>query len=377
VWASANFRALTARNALRRGLGVETHICGSPHLLARHAAHRLWPTTGKKNMKNYFHALMAAAVLLGTTAVGAQTTIVIQLSHVVSADTPKGKAALKFKALAEARTNGKVRIEVYPNSELYKDREELEALKLGAVQMLVPSLSKLGGDFEVFDLPFLFKDHAAYRSVVDGAIGAKLLSSLEPRGIKGLAFWDNGFKVFTANRPLQSVQNFKGLKIRVQASRTLVRQMTQLGSESSISPLINVFEALRNGRLDGEENTPVNIYSQHLYEVQSHLTVSNHGYLAYAVIVNKPFWDKLPPDIRSILEGALLDATAYENSIAEAENTKALERIAASGKLNVYSLTAQDLAQWRSALDPFLLAAESGISAELVGAIKTLTVPPH
>jgi C4-dicarboxylate-binding protein DctP len=310
----------------------------------------------------------------------ASSPIVIQFSHVVTADTAKGRAALKFKELAEQRSNGRVRIEVYPNSQLYKDREEMEALRLGAVQMLAPSLSKLAGvggtDFEVFDLPFLFPDHAAYRRVVEGPIGAEMLHRLEARGIHGLAYWDNGFKVFTANRPLQTVQDFKGLRIRVQASRTLVKQMQQLGAEPSISPLINVFEALRTGKLDGQENTPVNVVSQRLHEVQSHLTVSNHGYLAYAVIVNKAFWDKLPTDIRSTLEAALRDATAFENSMAEVDNAKALERIQASGKLSIHKPSTQELNQWHTLLDPVSLAAQSGIAPELVKAIQLATRAP-
>jgi C4-dicarboxylate-binding protein DctP len=321
-----------------------------------------------------------ATLCMSASQARAQTPIVIQFSHVVTADTAKGLAALKFKELAEQRTSGRVRIEVYPNSQLYKDREELDALRLGAVQMLAPALSKLAGvggtDFEAFDLPFLFADHASYRRVVDGAIGAELLQRLELKGIKGLAYWDNGFKVFTANRPLQTVQDFRGLKIRVQASRTLLKQMQQLGAEPSISPLINVFEALRTGKLDGEENTPINVVSQRLHEVQSHLTVSNHGYLAYAVIVNKAFWDKLPADIRSTLEASLRDATAFENSIAEQENTKALERIKASGKLSVFSPNAQEIALWRTVLDPVALAAQTSIRPELVKAIQIATRAP-
>jgi C4-dicarboxylate-binding protein DctP len=306
--------------------------------------------------------------------------IVIQFSHVVAPDTAKGKAALRFKELAEARTGGKVRVEVYPNSDLYKDREELDALRLGAVQMLAPSLSKLaglgGGDFEVFDLPFLFKDHASFRKVVDASIGANLLHRLESSGIKGLAFWDNGFKVFAANRPLQDPSDFTGLKMRVQASRVLVKQMQTLGSDPSVSPLINVHEALRSGALDGEENTPSNIYTQHNQALETYLTVSNHGYMAYAVIVNKQFWDRLPSTIRSALEGAMRDATLYENSIAEAENARALERIKTEGKLHVYTPTAQELLLWRSALEPLYLASRAWINPSLVGAIKALNDTP-
>ena len=326
-------------------------------------------------------ASQAAATLpVAAAQAPAQVPIVIQFSHVVTADTPKGRAALKFKELAEARTAGRVRVEVYPNSQLYKDREEMDALKLGAAQMRAPSLSKLagfgGGDFEVFDLPFLFKDHAAYHKVVDGSIGAQLLRKLEARGIKGLAYWDNGFKVFTANRPLESVHDFQGLKIRVQASRTLVQQMRQLGSEPSISPLINVYEALRKGDLDGEENTPVNIYSQRLHEVQSSLTLSRHGYLAYAVIVNKAFWDRLPTDIRSTLEGAMRDATAYQNGLAETANTRALEQLKASAKLTIHIPDAEQLVQWREALEPVYLASQAWITPGLIAAIKLATGAP-
>jgi C4-dicarboxylate-binding protein DctP len=252
----------------------------------------------------------------------------------------------------------------------------MNALKIGAVQMLAPSLSKLGGDFEAFDLPFLFKDHAAYRRVVDSPIGAELLAKLNERGFKGLAYWDNGFKVFTANRSLESVKDFKGLKIRVQASRALVNQMEVLGSEASISPLINVYEALRSGKLDGQENTPINITSQRINEVQSHLTVSNHGYLAYAVIVNKVFWEKLPADIRQILEEAMREATRFANSIAEQENNKATERMAANPRLHIYRLSPQEAETWRKAMDPVYVKTQAWISPDLLRSIRQVSGAP-
>jgi len=310
----------------------------------------------------------------------AQSPIIIQFSHVVKPETAKGKAALRFKQLAESRSGGKVRVEVYPDSQLYKDREELDALRLGAVQMLATSLSKLAGlggdDFLAFDLPFLFADRAAYRAAVDGPLGASLLKKLEPSGIKGLAFWDNGFKVFTANRPLQGVVDFKGLTIRVQASKVLVAQMRALGSQDSVSPLIDVRAALTSGKLDGQENTPTNIYTQGLHDVQSHLTVSNHGYLAYAVIVNKAFWEKLPAELRAILEGALRDATTFENSIAEADHHKALDRLKASRKLTVHTLTPHEAAQWRTAMAPVYQEARNWISAETLSALPVLPGAP-
>jgi C4-dicarboxylate-binding protein DctP len=339
------------------------------------------PDPRRRGMTSLLAAAPLALALSGMGAAQAQRPIVIQFSHVVTADTAKGQAALRFKELAESRTAGKVRVEVYPNSTLYKDREELDALRLGAVQMLAPSLSKLakagGGDFETFDLPFLFRDRAAFRAVVDSPLGTELLRKLEPSGIKGLAYWDNGFKVFTANRPLQVVGDFKGLKIRVQASRVLVRQMQELGADASVSPLIDVSGALKDARLDGQENTPTNIYTQRLHEVQTHLTVSNHGYLAYAVIVNKVFWEKLPAGVRTVLEGAMRDATTFANSIAAAENAKALERIRASGKLTVYTPSDAELAPWRAALMPVYQASSSWINPATLYAMRMATgVPP-
>ncbi len=321
----------------------------------------------------------AAAAVVGAwvgASQGATRTrpIVIQFSHVVSAETAKGRAALHFKALAEERTGGRVRVEVYPDSTLYKDREELEALQMGAVQMLAPSLSKLSalgiGDFEVFDLPFLFRDQAAFRAVVDGELGTRMLQRLAPLGLQGLAYWDNGFKVFTANRPIQGPADVRGLRVRVQASRTLVEQMRILGAQVSVSPLANVYESLRTGQLDGQENVPSNIHSQRLHEAQSHLCVTRHGYLAYAVLTHRRFWERLPDDIRAHLQSALRDATRFANQIAEAENHQALARIVASGRVTVFTPPPQQLRRWREALAPVDAATRAWIDPQLAAAFR-------
>ena len=307
------------------------------------------------------------------------TPIVIQFSHVVTPETAKGQAALRFKALAEARTQERVRVEVYPNSQLYKDREELDALKLGAVQMIAPSLSKLatlgGGDFEVFDLPFLFKDRTEFRAAVASPLGASLFLKLEGSGVKGLAYWDSGFKVFTANRALRATTDFQGQRFRVQASKVLVTQMKTLGATASVSPLTSVYDSLKRGQLDGQENTPINIYTQRLHEVQGHLTISNHGYLAYAVLVNKAFWDKLPTEVRHALEAALQEATTFEYGLAQAENEKALERISAHPGLKVHTLSPTEIQQWRMAVAPVYRAARSTISPETLAALKAVDAP--
>src|SRR6059058_3450708 len=269
-------------------------------------------------------AALAAGVLLAAAPVEAQQAIVIKFSHVVTPDTPKGKGAEKFKELAEKYTNGRVKVEIYPNSQLYKDKEEVEALQLGAVQMLAPSLAKFGPlgakEFEVFDIPYILPDKAALRRVTDGALGKKLFTKLEPKGIKGLAYWDNGFKVMSANKPLRMPEDFRGLKMRIQSSKVLEAQMRALGAIPQVMAFSEVYQALQTGVVDGTENPPSNLYTQKMHEVQKHVTVSDHGYLGYAVIVNKKFCDGLPADVRTALEGAMKEATKHANTIAQQDN---------------------------------------------------------
>ncbi|MDR3482645.1 MAG: TRAP transporter substrate-binding protein [Burkholderiaceae bacterium] len=306
----------------------------------------------------------------------AQTPIVIKFSHVVAADTPKGKAALRFKELAEKATNGRVRIDVYPDSQLYKDKEELEALQLGAVQMLAPSVAKFGTfgvrEFDVFALPYIFPSRDVLNQVTQGPIGRDLLKKLEPKGITGLAFWDNGFKVMSANKPLHRPADFKGLKMRIQASRVLDAQMRALGAIPQAMPFSEVYQALKTGFVDGTENPPSNFKTQLMDDVQNNLTVSNHGYLGYAVIVNKKFWDGLPDDIRTALEGAMQQATLYANEIAQRDNERDLADIQKRGKTKVYQLSAREQLEWRQAMLPVQQQMANSIGPDLIAAINKL-----
>ncbi len=316
--------------------------------------------------------LTAAALLLAATA-WAQAPIVIKFSHVVAPDTPKGMAANRFKQLAEERTGGRVRVDVYPNSQLYKDGEEIDALQLGAVQMLAPSMSKFGPlglpEFELFDLPYIFPDRAVLRRVLDGDIGRGLLKRLDSKGIIGLAFWDNGFKVMSANRPLHAVADFRGLKMRIKSSKVLEAQMRALGALPQVMAFSEVYQALLTGVVDGTENTPPNLYTQKMYEVQKYVALSNHGYDGYAVIVNKAFWESLPADIRSTLEGAMRDATELENQLSLKENEESIAKVKASGLCKVYELTPEEQAAWRRALLPVHREMEARIGKPLIEAV--------
>ncbi|MGK5066838.1 TRAP transporter substrate-binding protein [Janthinobacterium sp. AD80] len=325
-------------------------------------------------MKTLFVALCAAIGATAGVHAYAQAPIVIKFSHVVATDTPKGQAAERFKQLAEKATNGKVKVELYPNSQLYKDKEELEALQLGAVQMLAPSLAKFGPlgvkEFEAFDLPYIFPTKTALYNVTEGEIGKSLLKKLEPKGITGLAYWDNGFKVMSANKPLHNPADFKGLKMRIQSSKVLDAQMRALGANPQVLAFSEVYQALQTGVVDGTENPPSNMYTQKMHEVQKHVTVSNHGYLGYAVIVNKKFWDGLPPDIRGQLEKAMREATTFEKAIAQRDNDQALDAIKKAGKTQIYTLTVQEQAEWRKALAPVQKAMEARIGKDLISAIN-------
>jgi C4-dicarboxylate-binding protein DctP len=299
-------------------------------------------------------AAAALAAAFGPTTVWAQEPIVIKFSHVVAIDTPKGKGAEFFKKRAEELTAGKVKVDVYPNSSLYKDKEEMESLQLGAVQMLAPSLAKFGPlgvrEFEVFDLPYLFDNYGELHKVTQGPIGKQLLDKLDAKGIKGLAYWDNGFKVMSSNKPIRTAADYKGQKMRIQSSKVLEAQMRSLGVLPQVMAFSEVYQALQTGVVDGTENPPSNLYTQKMHEVQKYVSVSDHGYLGYAVITNKKFWDGLPADIRSKLEQAMKEATAYANKIAKEENDQALEAVKKSGKSQVVVPTAQEKAALKKAL---------------------------
>ena len=324
-------------------------------------------------MKLKLAALTVALGLGLSQAAVAAGEIVIKFSHVVAVNTPKGKAAEYFKKLAEERTKGKVKVQVYPNSQLYKDKEELEALQLGAVQMLAPSLAKFGPlgakEFEVFDLPYIFDDYNDLHKVTQGPIGKQLLAKLEPKGIKGLAFWDNGFKSFSSNRPMKPPADMKGLKLRIQSSKVLEEEVRALGAMPQVMAFSEVYQALQTGVVDGTENPISNFYTQKMHEVQKNLTLTNHGYLGYAVIVNKKFWDGLPGDVRTTLEGAMRDATTYANQIAEKENNDDLARVKASGKTQVYTPTPAERAAFKKALVPVHQKMSDRIGPDLIKAI--------
>ncbi|HUX90463.1 MAG TPA: TRAP transporter substrate-binding protein [Gallionellaceae bacterium] len=300
--------------------------------------------------------VLLGILLLSISAMSLAEPVVIKFSHVVAPDTPKGKAAEKFKQLVEERSKGAMKVEIYPNSQLYKDREELEALQLGAVQMLAPSMAKFGPlgarEFELFDLPFMFPNKETLYRTMDGVVGKRLFNKLETKGIVGLAYWDNGFKQMSANKPMHRVADFNGLKMRIQSSKVLDAQMKALGAMPQVMAFSEVYTALQQGVVDGTENPLSNVYTQKMHEVQKHMTMSDHGYLGYAVITNKKFWDGLTADQRNLIAQAMKEATVYERSIAQQENDESLAKIRAAKTTEIYTLTDAERAEWMKALLP-------------------------
>lgn len=301
--------------------------------------------------------LLLSWLFSGALSVSAQADpVTIKISLISYSKSPKGQACLKFKELAEKYSNQEIKVEVYTNSELFKDREEVEAVQHNAIQMIVPAISKFATlgvpEFDVFDIPYLFDSLPKAHAILDGPLGQRLFTRLEPKGLKGLAFWDLGFKQFHATRPLQKLADFKGLKIRVQKSTMIEAQMRALGAEPLIMNVTKYIEAFRANRIEASESPIVNYAIADLPQYQKYLTLSNHGYHGYGVVMNLKFWEELSASHKSIVERALKEATAFERQQAVKETEESFARLKAEGKATIYQFTEKDLAEVKAALAP-------------------------
>ncbi|HSB21477.1 MAG TPA: TRAP transporter substrate-binding protein [Burkholderiaceae bacterium] len=317
-------------------------------------------------------AAVAAAALAAPAWVAAQTPIVVKFSHVVADKTPKGMAALKFKELAEQKLPGKVQVQVFPSSQLFGDAKEMEALLLGDVQLIAPSLSKFDRytkKIQVFDLPFLFDDIAAVDAFQSSPAGQGLLKSMTNRGLIGLAYWHNGMKQLSTDKDqLKRPEDVKGLKFRIQPSDVLEAQFRALGANPQKMAFAEVYQALQTGVVDGQENTWSNIYSQKFHEVQKTIAETNHGVIDYMVVTNAKWWDALPADVRKGLSEAMAEATAYGNKLANDINEDDKKKIEAAGKAKIQKLSKDDIAAWRKAMEPVWKKFEGEIGRDLIDA---------
>lgn len=317
--------------------------------------------------------LVLAAVLMAFGLGAYAAPLVVKYSHVVADVTPKGQAALKFKELVEKRLPGKVEVQVFPNSQLFGDGKEMEALLLGDVQIIAPSLAKFGKytpKLQIFDLPFLFDDMAAVDRFQASKEGQALLNSMSKKGITGLGYLHNGMKQLSANKPLGMPEDAKGLKFRIQASDVLEAQFKAVGGNPQKLAFAEVYQALQTGVVDGTENPWSNIYSKKFHEVQQYIMESNHGVLDYMVIANTKWWEGLPADIRKVLNEAMVESIKYGNEVSATEDANFRAKVIADNKAKVLPMSKEHLAAWRTAMQPVWKKFESDIGADLIQAAQ-------
>ncbi|WP_019409017.1 TRAP transporter substrate-binding protein [Pseudomonas psychrophila] len=320
--------------------------------------------------KHTLKALVCALPLFAGLA-SAADPISIKFAHVVAEHTPKGQGALMFKKLAEERLPGRVKVEVYPNSSLFGDGKEMEALLLGDVQLLAPSLAKFehyAKPIQIFDLPFLFNDINALDRFQQSPQGQDLLKSMESKGITGLGYWHNGMKQLSANKALYEPKDARGLKFRVQSSAVLDEQFKALRAAPRKMSFAEVYQGLQTGVVNGTENTWSNYESQKVNEVQKFFTESNHGAIDYMVITNTKFWNSLPEDVRSSLDAIMAEVTVEVNKQAEALNQSSRQTIVDSGTSEIITLTPEQREQWREAMRPVWKKFEKDIGVDLIKA---------
>ncbi|MCG8400198.1 MAG: TRAP transporter substrate-binding protein [Firmicutes bacterium] len=314
----------------------------------------------------------------GKNDAGQKEKMVVKFSHVVAENTPKGTACIMFEELAEKYTDGKVDVQVFPNSQLYNDDEVLAAVQQNNVQLAAPAtskVSKLFTEWTIFDFPFAFMDEAAVQAAMESeAIGGKLFGMLKEQQLLGLAMWDNGFKQMSLDvHPLYLPEDFQGQKFRVMSSKVLEAQFDALGGNPVPMPFSEVYSALEQGVIDGQENTLSNIYSKKFHEVQKYMTISNHGYLGYAVITNAEFWEGLDPDVRAGLEKALNETTQWVRDNAARLNQESLDKINADGTLEeIHELTPEQKEKWVEATDIVYDQFKDEVGEDLIKAIKDL-----
>jgi C4-dicarboxylate-binding protein DctP len=341
----------------------------------------------KKGIKVFVGVALVATLIALTGCGSAKTTqgnsstytkekpLIVKFSHVVTADSPKGQASIKFAELLAQKTEGKVKVEVFPSSQLYGDKDELEALQAGNVQVIAPSATKLVGFnpvFQIVDLPFLFKDHNAVVNFWDGDLGKKLMNSLESKNIQGLSMWENGFKVFTSRKPISKPEDFKGQKFRTQAGKVLESQFKALDAGAATIPFGETYTALQQGTIDGQENTWNNIDTQKYEEVQKNLLVSNHGRIDYIVLTNKKWYDSLPSDIQKAFRDSMTEATKYERELSLQLDKASEDKLRKSGKIKIIDISKEERDAFSKKMEPVLSEFEKTIGKEYIDGAKKL-----
>lgn len=316
-------------------------------------------------------ATAALSVFALNSSALASGPITLKFSHVVAENTPKGKMAIKFKELVEERLPGKVVVEVFPNSQLFGDGKELEAMLLGDVQLVAPALSKFERftkQLQIFDLPFLFKDMEAVDRFQNSEKGQALLTSMESKGLIGLGYLHNGMKQMSSSKPLRVPADAAGLKFRIMTSDVLAAQFIALKATPLKKPFSEVFTLLQTRAIDGQENTYSNIYSKKFFEIQPFITESNHGLLDYMLVTSTEFWSSLPDDIRAVLKDTLHESIVYGNKVAAEKDLEDRQTIIDSKRTEIITLNDEERTLWVDAMKPVWKQFEDEIGKDLIDA---------
>ncbi|WP_430469867.1 TRAP transporter substrate-binding protein [Thalassospira lucentensis] len=320
--------------------------------------------------KKILAASVATAAILGMNGM-ASAQEVIKFAHVVAPNTPKGKGAEFFKKRAEELLGDKVKIEIYPNSQLFDDSKVLAAILRGDVQFGAPSLAKFGKwtkKLQVYDLPFLFKDMDAVSCFQNGEKGQELLGAMSDKGLTGVGYWHNGLKQLSANKPLNNPADAEGLKFRIQSSDVIAAQFEAVDAVPQKMAFSETYSALQTGVVDGQENTWSNIYSKKFFEVQDYITESNHGLLDYMVVTSTKWWDGLDPEIRDGLTQAMNEASDYANSLSAELTAEQRQAVIDSGETEVLQLSGDDFSAWQNAVKPVWAEFSDDIGQDIIDA---------
>ncbi|MFB5673469.1 DctP family TRAP transporter solute-binding subunit [Paenibacillus terreus] len=324
----------------------------------------------------FYSYLPADPLVYDDEQIGLHEDIVIKFNYSVAENTPKGQAAAKFKHLVEQKTGERVRVELFPNASLYNESDEMEALKNGSVQMIAPSFSNIAEvipEWMAMDLPFAYPNEEAVMAAFRGKIGEELKKSAEHHGMIAMAFWGNGFRQITSSdKAIVHPQDVRNRKVRIQPSLVIQEQYRSLGAATYPLPFNQIYSNVENGTVDAEENTISNIYSKRLYEVQQHLTVTNHSYLGYGVLMNRQFWEELPPDLQRQIQSAMEETETWANRNATEINRRQWSSIKNSSGMEIVYPDDKTLQEWRTAWMPLYEQFRAAIGPELIDEVERL-----
>ncbi|MGE6632088.1 TRAP transporter substrate-binding protein [Bacillus sp. NPDC077027] len=324
----------------------------------------------------FYHMMPKSDTVFDDEQSGLKDQLVFKFSHVVADNTPKGLAAKKFAKLVHEKSDGKIKIQIFSNGSLYSDIEEINALKENQVQFIAPSTSKLGmlsPEWSALDLPFAFPNYAAVQEGLNGEIGKRLFGTLQKDGLKGMAYWTNGFKQITSNNgPIRKPRDLKNQSLRIMQSDMIEKQFKLLGAKPYQESFNSTFQLLETKKVDGEENTISNIYSKKFYHIQDYMTISNHGYLGYVVLTDQSFFERQTPETQRILLEAMQETTAWNEQHAEQMNKDQLKEIKHESPIAIHELTQVERKEWMKALDPIYDDAERIIGTSLLKQIRDL-----